>query len=65
MKNGKLNMVEGINLPNQEKSERSEKRKPINTLEYWKLAPSDKWRLKKKIKRVSQENQKAARDKTI
>ena len=33
------------------KSERSEKRKPTNTWEYWKLTPSNKWRWKEKIKK--------------
>ena len=41
------------------KSERSEKRKPTNTWEYWKWTPTNKWRLKKKIKkRISLENEK-------
>ena len=30
-----------MELPNQEKSERSEKKKPSNTWEYWKLTPSN------------------------
>ena len=34
MKRGKRHMTEGIELPNQEKSERWEKRKPTNTWEY-------------------------------
>ena len=33
---GKRQMREGIELPNQEKSERSEKRKSTKTWEYWK-----------------------------
>ena len=34
----------GIEVPNQDKSERSEKRKLTNTWEYWKRTPSNKWR---------------------
>ena len=47
MKSGKRHMTEGIELPNQEKSKHSEKKKPTNTWEYWKLTPWNKWRLKK------------------
>ena len=42
MKSRKRHMTEGIELPNQEKLESLEKRKPTNTLEYWKLTPSKK-----------------------
>ena len=42
MKNGKRHMTDGMELPNQEKLERSKKRKPTNTWEYWKLTPSNK-----------------------
>ena len=34
MKSGKQHMTEGMELLNQEKSERPEKRKPTNALEY-------------------------------
>ena len=45
MKSGKRHMAEEMKLPNQKKKlERSEKRKPANTWEYWKLTPSNKWR---------------------
>ena len=44
MRNGKQHMTEGIELPNQEKSEYSKKSKVTNTCEYWKRAPSNKWR---------------------
>ena len=43
MKNGKQKMTEGIELQ-KEKSERSEKRKCRDTLEYWTQTPSNKWR---------------------
>ena len=53
MKSGKRHMTEGFELPNQKKknSKRSEKRKPTNTWEYWKLTPSNKWKWKKKFKK--------------
>ena len=41
---GKRHMTEGIEPPNQEISEYTEKRKTTNTWKYWKLAPSNKWR---------------------
>ena len=50
-------MSEGIHQI-RKKLERLEKRKPTNTREYWKLTRSNKWILRKKGKRVSQENQK-------
>ena len=34
----------GITKTNKKKLERSEKGKPTNTGEYWKLTPSNKWR---------------------
>ena len=39
MKSGKRQMMEGIGLANQDKTEHSEKSKPTNTWEYWKRAP--------------------------
>ena len=50
MKSGKLQMKEGIELPNQEKSERLKKRKLTNTRNYWKRAQVNKWRWKKEKK---------------
>ena len=41
MKRRKRQMTEGIELPNQEKSERSEKRKRTNTWEHLKRTPSN------------------------
>ena len=49
MKSGKWHITDGIELPNQEKLEGSEKRKCENYWEYWKLTPSNKWRWKKKF----------------
>ena len=40
-KSGNRQMTEGIELLNQEKSERSKKNKLTNTREYWKRAPSN------------------------
>ena len=55
MKRGKRHMTERIERPNQEKkSKRSEKRKPINISEYWKLTPSNKWKWKKKFKSITE-----------
>ena len=65
MKSGKRHMTVGVELPNQEKSELSEKRKPNNTWEYWKLIPSNKWKGKKNFKSVSQKNKKTTQDKTL
>ena len=48
MKSRKRHRTEGIELPNQEKSESLEKRKPTNTWEYWKRMPLDMQRWKKK-----------------
>ena len=48
MRSGKRYMTEGIEIPNQEKSEGSEKWKIKNTWEYWRRTPSDKWIWKKK-----------------
>ena len=42
IKSGKRHMTEGIEQPNLEKSQRSEKRKPKKTWKYWKLTPSNK-----------------------
>ena len=59
MKSGKRQMTEKMEQPNQEKSERSEKRKRTNTRDYWKRTPSNKWGWKKKIKkRISGEQEK-------
>ena len=44
MKSGKRHITDGVELPNQDKIKRSEKRKPINTWRYWKLTPSNKRR---------------------
>ena len=44
MTSGKRHMTEGIKLPNQEKSEFSEKRKLTSTWKYWKWTPSNKRR---------------------
>ena len=63
-KSGKRKMTEEIELPNQKRSERSEKRKRTNTWEYWKRTPSNKCRrIRKNCKRVSQENEKTTRKK--
>ena len=42
MKSGKRQRTDGIELPNREKIERSEKLKPTNTWESWKPSPSKK-----------------------
>ena len=44
-------MIEGIELPNREKSECSVKRKLINTWEHRKRTPSNMRRLKKQLKK--------------
>ena len=45
IKSGKRYVTEGMEQANQEKKlERSEKRKPTNTREYWKLTPLNKCR---------------------
>ena len=44
MKSGKRHLMSGMELPNQEKLERSEKRKLINTWGYWKQKLSNKWK---------------------
>ena len=49
MKRGKQHLTNGMEQPNKEKIERSEKRKPTNTWGYWKLITSNKWRWKKKL----------------
>ena len=54
-----------IELPYPEKSERSEKKKPTNACEYWKLTPSNKWRWKKKLKKNVTGEPEAIRDKTV
>ncbi len=59
-------MMEGIERPNQEKSERTEKRKLTNIWEYWKLTPSKKVEIKEKnLKRIHQENEKTTVNPTI
>ena len=66
MKSGKRHMMEGLELPNQEKLERSEKRKRKNTWEYWTLTPSNKWTWKKKIsKSISGEQNSYSKPKYI
>ena len=42
MKSAKRHMSVGMELPNQEKLESWENRKPTNIWEYWKLTPSNK-----------------------
>ena len=58
VKKRKRHVKEGMELPNKEKSEHSEKRKPTNTWEYWKLTPSNKWGWKKIKKIISGEREK-------
>ena len=43
--------IEGTEQPNQEKSERSEKKILSSTWKYWKQKPSSKRRWKKKMKK--------------
>ena len=50
MKNGKRHLIDGMELPNQDKI-RAEKRKPTNTWSSWKLTPSNKWRGKTKLRK--------------
>ena len=52
MRNEKQHMTKRIELPNQEKSECSKKRKPTHTLKYVKQTPSNKW-WKKEFKKYS------------
>ena len=47
----KRQMMEGMELSNEEKPDRSEKRKRTNTWEYWKRTPSNIRRSKKKKKK--------------
>ena len=61
MKNGKPQMTEGMDLPTRKKSECMEKRKLSSTWEYWKHIQTNKWRWKKNLERVSQENEKTTR----
>ena len=66
MKCGKRHMTEGMELPNQKKLERSEKRKPTNTWEYWKLTSQNKLKLKKKLRKsISGEPENYSRQKYI
>ena len=44
MKSGKQHITDGMELPNQDKLERSEKRKPTNIWVSWRLIPSNKWK---------------------
>ena len=62
MKSGKRDMIEGIELPNQENMKTLREKEMYK---YWKLAPSNKWKWKKKKTELSQENQKAIWDKTL
>ena len=65
MKSGKWKMTEGIKLQNQEKNcESFEKRKVINTMEYWLWTPSNKGRERKYLKRIPQENEKTTQNQT-
>ena len=49
-------MTEGIELPNQERSERLEKKEFTKTWEYWKRTTSNKWKRKKIFKKsISEE----------
>ena len=52
MKSGKRHLIDGMELPNQEKViERSQKTRPTNTWVSWRLIPSNKWKWKKKFKK--------------
>ena len=44
MKSRKRHVKDEMQLPNKKRLERSEKRKPANTREYWKLIQSNKWK---------------------
>ena len=50
MKSGKKEMMKVMEVSNQEKSERSEKRKLTNTWDYRKRTPENMWIWKKKLK---------------
>ena len=50
MKSGKRHLTDGMELQNQTRLGRSEKRKCTNTWTSWKLTSPNKWRWKKKIK---------------
>ena len=48
--------MDGMEQPNQDRLERSEKRHLINTWASWKLTLSNKWRWKKKLRKgISEE----------
>ena len=51
MKSGKRQMIEGIELPNQEKVRTPGEKEITSTREYWKRTPSNKRVWKKKIKK--------------
>ena len=51
IKSGKWQMMDGIELPNQEKIRTLREKETYKYLEYWKLTPSNKQRWKKKNKK--------------
>ena len=56
MKSGKRHLTNGIKLPNQDKIRTPGEGKPTNTWASWRLTPSNKRRLKKKLrKNISEE----------
>ena len=51
MKSDKPHMTDGIELPNPDKLERSEKMKPTNTWGSWRLTPSNKYKWKTRFEK--------------
>ena len=51
MKSSKRYLTDGIELPNQDKLERSQKMKPTNIWVSLRLTPSNKWKWKTKFKK--------------
>ena len=51
MKSGKRHLTDGIELPNQDRLERSKKTKRTNTWESWRLTRSNKWKFKTRLKK--------------